>query len=81
MQLLVVAIQSLIEVAIVEAWMFLLKAIGAGSKMMLNFFSFEGERDERQRRPTGHARIYGQLNFGFEINQTSKNSFTNANLY
>ena len=68
MQLLVVAIPSLIEVAIVEAWMFLLEAIEVGGKMMKISF-FEGEWDERQR---GCARICGWLNFEFEINQTSK---------
>ena len=36
---------------------FLLEAIEAGSEMMSNFFSFEGERDERQRGPTGRTRI------------------------
>ena len=41
MPLLVVAVPSLIEVAIVEAWMFLLKAIEVGSKMVLISF-FEG---------------------------------------
>ena len=62
MQLLVVAVPSLIEVAIVEAWMFLLEAIEVGSKMMLISF-FEGEWDERQRCPTRRARICGRLNF------------------
>ena len=62
MQLLVVAIPSLIEIAIVKAWMFLLEAIWAGSKMMKISF-FKGEWDERQRGPTGHARICGWLNF------------------
>ena len=61
MQLLVVAMPSLVEVAIVEAWMFLLKAIEVGSKMMKISF-FEGEWDERQRCPTGRARICGRLN-------------------
>ena len=61
MQLLVVAVPSLVEVAIVEAWMFLLKAIEVGSKMMKISF-FEGEWDERQRCPTGRARICGRLN-------------------
>ena len=42
---------------------FLLKAIEAISKMMSNFFSFEGERDERQRGPTKRARICRRLNF------------------
>ena len=42
---------------------FLLEAIEASSKMMLNFFSFEGEGDERQRGPTGCARICRRLNF------------------
>ena len=46
MQLLVVAVPNLIEVAIVEAWMFLLEVIKVGSKMMKIFF-FEGEWDER----------------------------------
>ena len=46
MQLLVVVVPSLIEVAIVEAWMFLLEAIEVGSKMMKISF-FEGEWDER----------------------------------
>ena len=46
MQLLVVAVPSLVEAAIVEAWMFLLEAIEVGSKMMLISF-FEGEWDER----------------------------------
>ena len=62
MQLLVVTVPSLIEVAIIEAWMFLLEAIWASNKMMKISF-FEGEWDERQRGPTGHARICGQLNF------------------
>ena len=62
MQLLVVAVPSLVEVAIVEAWMFLLKAIGVGSKMM-NISLFKGEWDERQRCPTGRARICRQLNY------------------
>ena len=35
MQFLVVAIPSLIEVVIVETWMFLLEAIEVGSKMMM----------------------------------------------
>ena len=56
MQLLVVAVPSLVEIAIFEAWMFLLKAIEVGSKMMKISF-FEGEGDERQRGPTGRARI------------------------
>ena len=46
MQLLVVALLSLIEVAIVEAWMFLLEAIEVGSKMVKISF-FKGEWDER----------------------------------
>ena len=46
MQLLAVAVPSLVEVAIVEAWMFLLEAIEIGSKMMTISF-FEGEWDER----------------------------------
>ena len=46
MQLLVVAVPSLVEVAIVEAWMFLLEAIEIGSKMMKISF-FEGEWDKR----------------------------------
>ena len=62
MQLLVVTVPSLIEVAIIEAWMFLLEAIWASNKMMKISF-FEGEWDERQRGPTGCARICGQLNF------------------
>ena len=37
---------TLIEVAIVEAWMFLLEAIDVGSKMMKISF-VEGEWDER----------------------------------
>ena len=41
---------------------FLLEAIEANSEMMSNFFSFEGERDERQRCPTGRARICRRLN-------------------
>ena len=42
MQLLVVAVPSLTEVAIVEAWMFLLEAIEVGSKMMeISFFKGE----------------------------------------
>ena len=56
MQLLVVAIPSLIELAIVEAWMFWLEAIEAGSKTMKIYF-FEGEGDKRQRGPIGRARI------------------------
>ena len=64
MQLLVVAVPSLIEVAIVEAWMFLLEAIEVGSKMMLISF-FEGEWDERQRCPIGRARICKRLNLSF----------------
>ena len=52
MQLLVVAVPSLVEIAIVEAWMFLLEAIEVGSKMMKIFY-FEGEWDERQKCPTG----------------------------
>ena len=62
MQLLVLAIPILVEVAIVEAWMFLLEAIEVGSKMIKISF-FEEEGDERQRGPTGRARICGQLNF------------------
>ena len=46
MQLLVVAVPNLIEVAIVETWMFLLEAIEVGSKMMKISF-FKGEWDER----------------------------------
>ena len=61
MQLLVVVEPSLIEVVIVEAWMFLLEAIEVGSKMMK--ISFFEEGDERQRGPTGRAKICGQLNF------------------
>ena len=60
MQLLVVAVPSLIEVAIVEAWMFLLETIEVGSKMMKISF-FEGEWDERQKCPIKHARIYELL--------------------
>ena len=45
MQLLVVAVLSLIDVAIVEAWVFLLDAIEVGSKMMKVSF-FEGEGNE-----------------------------------
>ena len=71
MQLLVEAVPSLIEVAIVQAWMFLLKAIEVGNKMMKISF-FEGEWDERQRGPAECAKICGWLNFKFEINQTSK---------
>ena len=56
MQLLVVAVPSLVEVAIVEAWMFLLEAIGVGSKLMKIYF-FEEEGDERQKGPTERARI------------------------
>ena len=62
MQLLVVAVPNLIEVAIVETWMFLLEAIEVGSKMMKISF-FKGEWDERQKGLTGHARICGRLNF------------------
>jgi len=40
-----------------------LEAIEAGSKVMSNFFPFEGERDERQKGPTGRAKICRQLNF------------------
>ena len=52
MQLLVVAVLSLIEAAIVETWMFLLEAIGVGSKMMkISFFErrmkWEAERSHR----------------------------------
>ena len=46
MQLLVVAVPSLAEVAIVEAWMFLLEAIEIGNKMMKISF-FEREWDGR----------------------------------
>ena len=56
MQLLVVAIPSLTELAIVEAWMFWLEAIEAGSKTMKIYF-FEGEGDKRQRGPIWRARI------------------------
>ena len=62
MQLLVVAVPSLIEVAIVEAWMFLLEAIEVGSKMMKISF-FEREWDKRQRGPTGRAKICGTTKF------------------
>ena len=62
MQLLVVAVPHLIEVAIVEGWMFLLEAIEVGSKMT-EISLFEGEWDERQRGPTRRARICGRLNF------------------
>ena len=61
MQLLVVVVPSLVEVAIVEAWMFLLEAIKVSSKMMKISF-FKGEWDERQRCPTGRAKICGRLN-------------------
>ena len=80
MQLLVVAIPSLVEIAIVEAWMFLLEAIEVGSKMMKIFY-FEGEWDERQRCPTRRARICGRLNFSVQNKSNKYNSFTNANLY
>ena len=45
MQLLVVVVPNLIEVAIVKAWMFLLEVIEVGSKMMKISF-FKGEWDE-----------------------------------
>ena len=44
MQLLVVAVPSLVEVAIVKVWMFLLEDIEIGSKMMMISF-FKGEWD------------------------------------
>ena len=62
MQLLALAILSLVEVVIVEVWMFSLEAIEVGSKMMKIFF-FEEEGDERQRGPIGRARICKRLNF------------------
>ena len=80
MQLLVVAIPSLVEIAIVKAWMFLLEAIEVGSKMMKIFY-FEGEWDEMQRCPTRRARICGRLNFAVQNKSNKYNSFTNANLY
>ena len=80
MQLLVVVVPSLIEVAIVEAWMFLLKAIEVGSLMMKISF-FEEEWDERQRCPTGRARICGRINSSVRNKSNKWNSFTNANLY
>ena len=42
MQLLVVVVPHLIEVAIIEGWMFLLEAIEVGSKMT-EISLFEGE--------------------------------------
>ena len=62
MQLLVVAVPSLVEAAIVEAWMVLLEAIEVGSKTMMLISFFEGEWDGRQRSPTGRARICKRLN-------------------
>ena len=62
MQLLVVAVPSLIEVAIVETWMFLLEAIEVSSKMIKISF-FEREWDKRQRCPTRRARICGTTKF------------------
>ena len=53
---------SSLEASTTDFQTFLLEAIEAGSEMMLNFFSFEGERDERQRYPTGRVRICGRLN-------------------
>ena len=70
MQLLVVAVPSLIEVAVIEAWMFLLVAIEVGSKMMKISF-FEEEWDERKKCPTGRAIICGRLNFSVQ-NKSNK---------
>ena len=54
---------SVLESSTTDFRTFLLEATEASSKMMSNFFSFEGERDERQRCPTGRARICKRLNF------------------